>query len=465
MMNRKIFAVMLVALCVSTAMVIAQSPEGKTEQSIPKLVSDVAGAMARLEFVIDSRIVPPQQLSGQCICIDASKRLFLTRDMPAGITKGELKDLVLVTPGVKGKRIKAEFVGRDYETNLSFVRAAEGHKFSEVRFAGTSNLRLGQRVVSVGLLGPQTGNAPYIGIGVISSVVRLPQQLVYVSGGELTNSSSPVFTDDGQAVGLIAAQLPVEYRMMLQGRWTNIGIAGQQAGKFFTPVEEFIGALSEPVGAKKLPWTGIVKFHPVSPEQAETITDLGGDMAVLVGQVIPDSPAAKAGITQADAIVAFEGAPLEELATPELTVGEFTRRLFHRRVGEKVSLTLLRKGERKTVQMDLAATPTQPGEAGHYYNKPLGMVARDLVVWDRYVGRDKPLLEKGVVVTMIRRDSPAAKGELRPGDLITAVNDIAAPSAAATGKILDALTNAGSTKPINFIVRRGDKPESLVVNP
>ncbi len=465
MMNRKIFAVMLVAFCVSTAMVIAQSSEGKTEQSIPKLASDVVGAMARLEFVIDSRIVPPQKISGQCICIDASKRLFLTRDIPAGIPKGELKDLVLVTSGIRGKRIKAEFVGMDYETEMSFVRAVEEHRFSEVRFAGTSNLRLGQRVVSVGLLGPQTGNEPYIGIGVISSVVRLPQQIVYVSGGELTNSSSPVFTDDGRAIGIVGGQLPVEYRMMLQGRWVNIGIAGQQTGKFFTPVEEFVGALSEPVGAKKLPWTGIVKFHPVSPLQAETITNLSGDMAALVGQIIPDSPAAKAGIMQNDAIVALEGAPLEELAMPELTVGEFTRRLFHRRVGEKVSLTLLRKGERKTVQMELAATPTQPSEAGHCYSKQLGMVARDLVVWDRYVGRDKPLLEKGVVVTMIRKDSPADKGELNRGDLVTAVNDIAVPSAAAMGSILDALANSGSTKPINFIVRRGDKPESLVVNP
>ncbi|MDY7010341.1 MAG: PDZ domain-containing protein [Planctomycetota bacterium] len=463
-MNRKNFTVMLVVLCISTT-VVAQSTEGKAVQSIPELVSRVTGAMVRLEFVIDSRIVPPQRHSGQCVCIDASKRLFLTRDLVGGIPEGELRDFVIVTAGIGGKRIKAEFVGMDYETGLSFVRATEKHNFSEVRFARTSNLRLGRRVLSVGLLGPQTGNTPYLGTGVVSSVVRLPHQVVYVSGGELTNSSSPVFTDDGRAIGLIAGQLPMEYRMMAQGRWADVGLAGQQAGKFFMPVEEFIGALSEPVGAKKLPWAGFVKFYPVNPEQAETITNLGGATAVLVGQVIPDSPAAKVGIKQADAIVAFEGVPLEKLATPDLTVTQLTKQLLRRKVGSKVSLTLLRKGERQTVQVELVAMPTQPNEAPHYYNKPLGIVARDMVIWDRYIGLEKPLMEKGTIITMVRRDSPAAKGQLKPGDFITAINDVAAPSTTAMGSILDTLAKAGSTKPINFIVKRGDKPEVLVVNP
>ncbi len=464
-MNRKFFAVMLIALCVPAVAVIAQSAGGGTPQSIPKLVSRVTGAMVRLEFVIDSRIISPRPRSGQCICINASKRLFMTRDVPGGIPVGELKDFILVTPGSGSKRIEAEFVGTDSETGLSFIRATGGHKFSEVRFARTSNLRLGQRVISVGLLGPQTGNVLFLGTGIVSSVIRLPQQMVYVSGGELTNSSSPVFTDDGRAIGIVAGQLPVEHRMMLQGRWVSIGLAGKQAGKFFMPVEEFVGALSEPVGARKLPWTGIVKFHPVRPEQAGTITNLGGATAVLIGQVIPDSPAAKAGIKQADAVVAFEGAPLEKMATPEFTIAELARRLIHRKVGEKVSLTLLRKGERHTVQVTMAAIPTRAYEADRYYNKALGLVGRDLVVWDRHVGRDKPLLEKGVVVTMVRQDSPAAQGKIRPGDLITVVNDRAVPSAAALGSILDALAKAGSEKPINFIVRRGDKPEALTVNP
>ncbi len=465
-MNRKNFAVTVIALCVSTSMVVAQPTDSGAGRSIPKLVSNASGAMARLEFVIDRRIVPPQRRSGQCVCIDASKRLFLTRDVPTGVPAGELKDFTLVTAGVGGKRIKAEFVGTDPETGLSFIRAAAagGHKFSGVRFVRMSNLRLGQRVISVGLLGPQTGNTPYLGTGMVSSVVRLPQQLVYVSG-ELTNSSSPVFAEDGRAIGIVAGQLPVEYRMMLQGRWVNIGLAGSQTGKFFMPVEEFIGALSEPVGARRLPWTGIVKFHSVGAEQAGTIKNLGGAPAVLIGQIIPDSPAVKAGIKQADAIVAFEGKPLEKLAVPEFVVAEFARQLLRRKAGQKVSLTLLRKGERKVVQLTLAAMPRRSDEAAHYYNKSLGMVARDMVMWDRHIGRDKPLLEKGVVVTMVRRDSPAARGKLRPGDLITAVNDRATQSSDALGKMLDAMAKAGSKKPINFIVRRGDKPEALTITP
>ncbi len=463
-MNSKRYLVALIALCMPMA-ANAQSAKDSPKQSVSKLVSRVSGALARLEYTIDREIIPPRPRSGQCVCIDASKNLFMTRDIPSGIPAGELKDFVLITPGVGGKKIKAAFVGVDPKTGLSFIRAEKGHKFSEVRFARASELRLGYRVISVGLLGPQMGNVPYLGTGMVSSVIRLPQHLVYISGGELTNSSSPVFTDDGRAVGIVASQLPIEYRLMLGGKWTNVGLSGRQTGRFFMPVEEFIGALSDPASVKKLPWTGVVSFYPVGGELAETIKNLGGVTAAMVGQVIPDSPAAKAGIKQGDTIVAFEGVPLEKMATPEFTVAEFTRRLFHRKVGSRISLTILRKGKRETVQVELAAMPTSPHEATHYYNKPLGIAARDLVLWDRHVGRDKPLQKDGVIVTMIRRDSPAALGKLSPGDIITAINDRSVKSAESVGSILDALTKAGSTKSINFIVRRGDKPEAVVVNP
>ncbi|GAH86861.1 unnamed protein product [marine sediment metagenome] len=58
-----------------------------------------------------------------------------------------------------------------------------------------------------------------------------------------------------------------------------------------------------------------------------------------------------------------------------------------------------------------------------------------------------------MLTTLVAPNSPAARGELRPGDLITRVGDRPTPSVEALRDVLKGL--AGTSDPMPFMVQRG----------
>jgi len=432
------------------------------DASFEDVVSRAAQALARLEYTYFNELVGAQKRMAQCVCIDAANGVFLTRDIPGTVPTDEMKNFVLLPPGRPEERVEAELMGVDPEKTLAFVKAKGKHGWKDVQFVLT-DLALGQQVISVGLLGPQTGSVPYMGTARVAAKLRLPNEMIYVSGGDLTNMSSPVFTTDGRAVGFVAGQVPMEYQMLLRGRWTDVGLAARQGTRFFAPASDFAHVLRQiPQKGKtrKLPWMGVWGFKKVSPDESEFM-GLGGKPAILVGQLMNNGPADVAGIKQGDAIVALNGQPLEELPTPELTAGAFQRRLYRLKPGSKAKFTIFRDKKQLEVEMTLAEMPAQPHEAPRFYNKDVGIAVRELVPSDRYANRATPLLTPCVRVTLVRQKSPAANGGLRPGDHITAVGDQPVDSVEAMKKALAAV--AGKNQSVSFMVQRGDSSEPLMI--
>ncbi|OPX25079.1 MAG: hypothetical protein B1H04_00730 [Planctomycetales bacterium 4484_123] len=460
--RREVWFVAL-GLCAAAGTALAQSA-----QTLPMedLARRAAGALARLEFKIANEFIGEARSFGQCICIDAKRGTFLTGDVPLGVPVGELKDFVLIPASNAGKRVKAQLITRDPEENLTFIRALEPHKFQELKFASSKGLKLGQRVVAVGLMRPQFGNVPYAGTGVVAAKLRLPDEVIYVSGGELTVASSPVMTLDGKVVGIVGGQLPMLTRMTVRGRWMDTRMVGRMRTSFFVPTDEFahvIANIPAPSQPRKLPWMGNLNFEPVTEETAAVTAGLKGRPAVMVGRVLSDSPASRAGLKQGDVIVAFAGRPLEKLPTPRLVAAGLQRQLIRHKVGEKVKVTVLRQGKETDITVTLAPRPPLPGEAPRYYNGALGIATRDLVLLERYAGRAEPLTDQGVLITAVRSKSPAADGKLQPGDLITSVNNKPIKSVAELKAVLSPLVKGDA--PVTFTVKRNGMPVACVVKP
>ena len=444
-------------ICLLAASSLAQQP---SESAVAQVAAKVVGALARLEFTYENEFVGTRKRIGQCICIDAANSVFLTRDIPMTIPRDELRDFFLLPAGMTAKRIKAEFMGIDPAEKLAFVRALEKYPWKELKFV-RADLNLGQAVISVGLLGPLTGNVPYIGTARVAARLRLPNEVVYVSGGELTNTSSPVMTTDGRVVGLVAGQIPMEYRMVIGNRPTDVALAGLQTARFFVPVSEFahvLGQIPRKGESRKLPWMGVWTYKEVSAEESE-VMGLNGRPAVLVGQIKVKGPADQAGIKQGDAIVGLNGRPLEALATPALVTRNLQRQLNRFKPGDKVSVSIFRNRKETNRQLTLGPLPLRPYQAARYYHVGLGIAARDFVPFDRYVNRPTPLLIHCVLALLVAPNSPAARGELRPGDLITRVGDKPTPSVEALRNVLKGL--AGTTDPIPFMVQRGEDRKVL----
>lgn len=465
--SKALVACGLVLVLAATA--AAQSSGSSFEKNFAK----ASRALARVEFKIDARLATAERRVNQAVCIDATNGWFITIGIPQTIPPGELTDLYLVPPRQTSVRFKAKFLGTDPEVGLSFLAPADKKEWAKAKgrwtalaFSTASNLKLGQRVCSVGLLGPGSGNMPYMGMATVGAKLRLPENLVYVSGGDLSGRSSPVLTADGRVVGLVAGQRPVEMRLLLNQRWVSVPTVSRQTTRFFMPVEEFAHVLKDipsgPTATRKLAWSGVLQFREKLPAEEEVRPELAGKPAVIVQKILPRGAADKAGIEENDAIIAVDGKPLEEMGTPTLVQQMFERNLAIRKPGQTVTLTLLRKKERKDVKVTLDAMPTRPHLAARYYDIKLGFVARDLVLVDRYLGRSEPLRENGVVVLMVRKNLAIALGKVLPGDLIIAVDKEQVPNVAALEQVLGKIAKSNKTE-VPFVVLRKGKPEVMTV--
>lgn len=96
--------------------------------------------------------------------------------------------------------------------------------------------------------------------------------------------------------------------------------------------------------------------HPV-PLPPEVRARTGEELALLVARVEPDSPAARAGIALGDALLSFGGETLQD-------PGELLGLLAEDRIGDTVSMKLLRAGEVKELQVTIGARERRADEGG-----------------------------------------------------------------------------------------------------
>jgi 2-alkenal reductase len=176
------------------------------------------------------------------------------------------------------------------------------------------------------------------------------------------------------------------------------------------------------------PWIGISGTTMV-PDLA-TAMDLGADQrGALVIEVLPDSPAAEAGlqgsdtqveidgqtaIVGGDVIVAVDGQPVQDFEDLIAYLADSTE------VGQTITLTVLRDGQNKTIDLTLAARPASeasgsqagsPGTSGAY----LGIAGLTLTP-EIAQAMNLPSEQEGVLVSQVQINSPADQAGLQGSD-------------------------------------------------
>jgi serine protease Do len=146
---------------------------------------------------------------------------------------------------------------------------------------------------------------------------------------------------------------------------------------------------------------------------------LGLDSArgVLVSDVAPGSPSAKAGIQRGDVILEVDGKAMS-------TTGQLRNTIATAGVGKQVELQVWRKGKSMKLAVSLAAMPEEgskvpanpPGESGAV--GPLGTRLAPLDAEARRQLHVPPDVKTGVVVTDVDVASPAFEAGIRRGDVI-----------------------------------------------
>jgi serine protease Do len=222
-----------------------------------------------------------------------------------------------------------------------------------------------------------------------------------------------MFNTDGQVIGVNTA--------IFSPSGGSIGIG------FAIPSEiaqNVIQQLRE-YGDVRRAWLG-VRIQSVTEELAEGLR-LEDPRGALVASVSEGGPAANAGIRQGDVILSFDGRKVEEMR-------ELPRMVAETRIGKTVDVVVWRKGERKTVEVDLGKLDedalaafrdqeSQPdgGGSGSGTANVLGMGLAELdsEARQRFGLEDSA---KGVVVTEVEPGSSAAEKGLSAGDVIVEVD-------------------------------------------
>jgi len=233
-----------------------------------------------------------------------------------------------------GRELMAEIVGTDPLSDLAVLRTSDD-SLHAATLGDAEKLRVGQLVVAIG--NPH-GFAGSVTAGVVSALGRsLPTR----SGAASRFVDNVIQTDaalnPGNSGGALADGL---------GRVVgiNTAVAGVGLG-LAVPVNEatrkVIGALMTE-GRYRRAWIGIAGGpRPLPPRLATALDQRGG---VEVVEVVPESPAARAGLRGEDLIVAVNGSRVEG-------VDDLLREVSGDLIGSRVRLDLVREGQRLALEV------------------------------------------------------------------------------------------------------------------
>ena len=453
---------------VAAAMVFMCGPVA-AQDATSQLMTAAAGkanvlAQISYEYVRDaSQPVPSQKYTAQAICIDKEKGLFMTYGIVAGMRSSEINDLRLSSPGDSGATLKAEFLWTDRETNISFLRATEPGDFIAVGFNTKADLKIGAKVVSVGMFEDDPAHSPYVSVGYISSVMQIPGKIVLVASGMLTNDGSPVMNEAGEFIGVTMSQF-LRYQVRTNQGVQEMALDSKAMGHFFRPAGEFTHVLdyvkATPNKPRVLSWIGVLNFREVDDSGV-----IKADVpAVVVGRVVADGPAA-AVLKENDLIVAINGQGLEKFSSPVLTRNAFALKLIRMAPGQPVKLTIRRDGKQSDVQVVTAAQPQDDSQTPQFIVTQLGFRVRERAELDKYLMPKEMAQVPGLVVIQVGPNTSADRANLRGGDIITSVNNEPVTKMAEfKSKVTTALTkNPGSAVVVG--IQRVDEKKDLLLQP
>jgi serine protease Do len=310
-----------------------------------------------------------------------------------------------------GREFEAAEIKTDPESDLAVVKLQGARGLPVAKLGDSDQLSIGDWVIAIG--------NPFelettVSAGIISGKgrelgsIRRAQFLQTDAAINPGNSGGPLVNLAGEVVGINTAIA------------SNSG--GYQGIGFAIPVNlaKWVTGQLIDKGTVERAFIG-VQMGPLDRRMAAKL-GVGDRKGVLVSDVVPDSPAAAAGVQPLDVITGFDGQPIDGPRALQEVVERSE-------LGQPHSMTVLREGKPLTLRVNVKPLPgdlgaARPGVAPRaedgeetFYSEPFGIEVRDKgsVAEDAYADFD------GVLIDRVDSDGLAAEAGLGPGMLVRKV--------------------------------------------
>jgi len=239
-----------------------------------------------------------------------------------------------------GRRLPAELIGEDPDTDLAVIRASESG-LASLTLGDSRAIRVGQLVIAIG---NPLGFSATVTAGVVSALGRslrsrsgrLMDDIIQTDAAlNPGNSGGPLVNARGEVIGVNTAVISgaqglcfaiaantaqfVVGRLIRDGRIRRsyVGVAGQN-----TPIAR-----------------QIVRFY-----------NLPASSGILVVTIEPDSPAARSMLREGDIVVALDGHDVGG-------IDQLHRLLTEERIGKTTTLTVIRQTQKLEIDVTPAESP------------------------------------------------------------------------------------------------------------
>jgi serine protease Do len=344
------------------------------------------------------------------------------------------------------REVTGKLIGADPKTDLAILKLP-GKDFPVLALGDSSRVDVAQVVLAVG---NPFGLSQTVTMGIVSAVGRANLGIadyedfiqtdaainpgnsggaLVNAGGELIGINTAIFSQSGGYQG-IGFAVPVHMARQVMEQFVSRGAVTR--GHLGVAVQEVTPTIARGLGI---------------PEAR----------GILVSDVVPAGPAAKAGLQRGDVIMAVDGKQVND-------VGHFRNLIAGLPPSTKIKLTILRGGREQAVEVTVGELSERGQASAPVKDRPdrLGVSAVDVTPEvARKLGL--PPGTQGAVVVEVLPGGLAAESDLRPGDAVVEVNrkpvrsvrDFARAVEEARDKDLVILVNRGGTTAYVAIERAG----------
>jgi serine protease Do len=306
-----------------------------------------------------------------------------------------------------GRQFRAKIVGGDKATDIAVLKL-DAKNLKPAKLGKSTELEVGEWVLA---MGSPFGLDQTVTAGIISATGRANVGITDYEDFIQTdaainpgNSGGPLVNLRGEVVGI------------------NTAIASRSGGYMgvgFAIPSEMAGHVMHSIIDKGFVTRGYLgaMIQDLSEELAKSF-NFDSTNGVLIGDVMADSPAAKAGLKSGDIVTKFNGQGVE-------TANELRNAVAATAPDHEVSLEIFRDGERKTIKVNVGQLDEDKVAAavsGRDSASDLGMTVETLTPQlASQLGLENGA--KGVAVTKVDPGSMAARVGIARGDIVVTVGD------------------------------------------